>query len=72
MVEANKSQISEAKLRDTLELLKSARNNINDAIAEIIDAIVGKEMETHAKYATKLIEAAITILNEALRSLKGG
>jgi hypothetical protein len=69
--QSQSSAASEAVLRDAVQLLRSARNNIEDAIDNIIDAVISRQ-GVHAKHAARLIEAAVAELNEALKLVKIG
>jgi len=57
-------------LRYAVQLLRDARNNIEDAIDDIADAMTSGQ-EVYREHAVKLIEAAISELSEALKLVKG-
>jgi hypothetical protein len=60
------------KLRNAIEVLKCARDNIEDAIMNLYDAITSPDMsEVYLKYAIKMVEAALEEVREALEVLKG-
>ena len=57
-------------LRCAVQLLRDARNNIEDSIDDIVDAMTSGQ-EVYREHAVKLIEAAISELSEALKLVKG-
>jgi len=57
-------------LRYAVQLLRDARNNIEDSIDDIVDAMTSGQ-EVYREHAVKLIEAAISELSEALKLVKG-
>ena len=62
-----------AKLRDAIQLLRIARNNIDNAIDNLVDSVVNeRHRDIYAVHVAKLVEAAIAELSEVLKMLRGG
>jgi hypothetical protein len=62
--------VSEDVVRGAIQLLRCARDNIEHAIDNLIDAVISKQREVYIKHAAKLAEAAIVELNEFLKLVK--
>jgi len=61
-----------AVLIDIIQLLKSSRRSLDEAIDELIDSVLDVDermRDVYIKYAIKLIEAAFTELYEAHKLL---
>jgi predicted RNase H-like HicB family nuclease len=66
-------EVDVVRLRNAIEVLKCARDNIEEAIMNLYDAITSPDMrEVYLKYATKMVEAALEEVKEALEVLKSG